>query len=215
MKNLLAASVLALMASGPLQAAVVAILQEAENDTVEFSIQITNPVGFDYSGFSANHLQYIFFDDVGDYIDGAALGSNSPQIFEPVSHGLAGTSADGFTIGIQALALDNDGGPSNNNDDFVLRFIGQTPGLTNGVTPLNFDNFLNYDPVRIRNLSFSVLNEGIYSSNNAQANALGGFTLRVNALPPVPLPAAVWSFLTAIGAVFLVGRGKRRRTGIA
>ncbi|MEO1306813.1 MAG: VPLPA-CTERM sorting domain-containing protein, partial [Pseudomonadota bacterium] len=140
--------------------------------------------------------------------------NNNPTIFQPESHGLVGMSEDGFTIGIQALAFDNDDNVAGDEDDFVLRFIGQTQGLQNNVTPLNFETFLDYEPVLIRNLSFSALNVGTFSATNARANALGGFDLEVVALAPVPLPAAGWGLLAGIGVLagFARRKSKARQT---
>ncbi|MEM1048687.1 MAG: VPLPA-CTERM sorting domain-containing protein [Pseudomonadota bacterium] len=215
MKRLLMSALLTLGLTGAAHSAVIATLQEADNDTVLFSLEVTNPAGFDYSGFGARHLEYMFFDNLGDYVDGPALGNNNnPTIFQPTSHGLVGTSTDGFTIGIQAIVLDNDDDNNpNDEDDFALRFIGQTPGLTNGVTPLNFEEMVNYDPVLIRNLSFSVLKEGTYFSNSSRASAVGGFTLQVNALSPVPVPLPATLPLLAGGLIaagaFVARRRKR------
>ncbi|MEM7237275.1 MAG: hypothetical protein AAF501_05560 [Pseudomonadota bacterium] len=137
MKHLIASACLAIGLAGSAESAVIGTLQEAENNTVEFSIRVTNPAGFDYSGFDAAHLDYIFFDNLGDFINGPVLGNNNPTIFQPVTHGMVGTSLDGFTIGIQAIALDNDDHVPGDEDDFVIRFIGQTSGLINGQSPLN------------------------------------------------------------------------------
>ncbi|WP_299477194.1 VPLPA-CTERM sorting domain-containing protein [uncultured Roseibium sp.] len=213
MKNFLIGALLAAMTTGTAQAAVVATLEETQTGGVMFSLDVTNPDNFDYSGFSAKHLEYIFFDNLGDYVNGPLLGNNNnPTIFQPQSHGLVGQSSDGFTIGIQAIALDNDDQNPNDADDFVLRFIGQTTGLTNNVTPLNFQTFLDYDPVLIRNLSFDVLNEGIFTSNDAQAQALGGFTLEVKSYAPVavPLPASAFSLIAGLGALGCFARKRAK-----
>lgn len=208
MKKFLTSAVLTFGLVSASQGAIIATLQEAENGAVDFSIEVTNPDGFDYSGLNATHLDYIFFDDMGDFINGPVLGSNSPAIFQPVSHGLVGTSSDGFTIGIQAIALDNDDDVPNDEDDFVLRFVGQTTGLTNGVTPLNFETFLDFGPVRIRDLSFDALNPGSFNGQNARADAIGGFQLNVVALEPVPVPA---SLPLLAGGLFAAGTILRRR----
>ena len=136
MKHLYTSTLLSLVVATTSQGAVIATLEEGDNDSVYFSLDVTNSDGFDYSGFNAKHLEYIFFDNVGDYVDGPTLGNNNnPTIFQPASHGIVGSSADGYTIGIQAIALDNDDQTGNDPDDFVLRFIGQTTGLENNVTP--------------------------------------------------------------------------------
>lgn len=191
--------------------AVIATLQETASGGVAFSIDVTNPDGFDYSGFDAKHLQYIFFDNLGDYVNGALLGNNNnPTIFQPSSHGLIGTSSDGFSIGIQAIVLDNDDQNPNDADDFAIRFIGQTSGLTNGVTPLNFADMVNYAPVLIRNLSFDVLNEGTFFSDDLQAQALGGFELNVVGIAPVPLPASGLMLIAGAGLLGAVRLAQRR-----
>ncbi len=211
-KHLLTSTILAFGLASAAHSAVIATLQETDTGGVLFSIDVTNPDDFDYSGFNADHLDYIFFDNFGDFVDGAALGSDDPAIFQPVSHGTIGNSADGYTIGIQAIVLDNDVG--NDPDDFALRFIGQTPGLERNVTPLNFASMIDYSPVLIRNLNFSVLNEGTYTSSDAQSTALGGFQLNVVGLAPVPLPATaplLAGGIIAAGAV--LRRRKKKKQG--
>ncbi len=209
MKRYLVAVLIVLGLASSVQGAVIATLQETEDDKVEFSVRITNPSDFDYSGFDVTHLDYIFFDDLGDFVNGPLLGNNNnPEIFQPTSHGQIGTSSDGFTIGIQAIVLDNDDQNSNDEDDFALRFIGQTTGLVRGTTPLNFEAMQDYQPTLVRNLSFSVLNAGVFSSNNQRAQALGGFQLEVIAMAPVPLPGA--SLMLVAGLWALAGLRRRR-----
>ncbi|MEM9419585.1 MAG: PEP-CTERM sorting domain-containing protein [Planctomycetota bacterium] len=210
MRNLLAIALLSLGLATSAQGAVIATLQEGENDSVYFSLDVTNPDGFDYSGFNATHLDYIFFDNVGDYVDGLALGNNNnPTIFQPASHGLVGSSADGYTVGIQAIALDNDDQNPNDADDFVIRFIGQTSGLTNGTTQLNFVEMVDYVPVLIRGLSFSVLKTGSFSSTDAQAQALGGFQLEVVA---VPEPGSAGLMALGVMSAGMFSRRRKART---
>lgn len=212
MKTMLVGVIIAFAMSFTAQAGLIATLQEGENNSVYFSIDVTNPAGFDYSSFNATHLDYIFFDNVGDYVKESVLGNN-PTIFQPASHGLIGTSLDGFTIGIQAIALDNDDANPNDADDFVIRFIGQTAGLTNGVTPLNFEELVDFDPVLIRNLSFNALNVGSFSSTDAQSAALGGFSLLVKELVSVPVPATMPIFASGLLIMGYMSRRRRARSG--
>lgn len=194
----------ALLMASPANAKIITTFQETDTGGVTMSIEATG--AFDAS-FDLKHLDYVFFDDVGDIANDVTLPNFNPNIFQPVSWVPIGNG-----ISIQALGFDNDTNVPGDLDDFFLRFVG-TNGQSAGDSLGGF-NLLSSGPVEIRNLSFDMLNPGIYFATDSQAQAFGGIEIRVVELEPVPLPASavmLGSGLLLLGAA-RARRGRRQAT---
>ena len=180
-------------------AALIFTMTETTSGGVDLAIEASGE--FDGS-ISLNHLQYVFFDDLGDYVNDAVVSSNNPTFMRPVYHPQIGEN-----INLQIVGYDNDTG--NDPDDFFIRFIGTDPGLSEGDSLGGAFDLLSSGPFWI-DAEFAWFNEGVYFTNTGAARAFGGVELRVEALQQVPLPAAAWMFAAALGTLGVTGR---RRAG--
>ena len=144
-----------------------------------------------------------FFSDDTRYSGGRA---------NVVNTGLAGGS--GNELEINNINLDfNFGGPIPGLDLMFGEYGGNLNININGILS-NFENFIDINGTIIAGVSVAVVNGlgddiGTLSlTGNINSFALGGQELYIDNVSVIPIPAALWLFVT--GLIGLIGYGKRR-----
>ena len=132
------------------------------------------------SGTAASWFNLLGGNPFGNEIENSSFALAAPLSLTP-------------GVNITEIQLDSDGNNAPLSDDLTLLFDGF----------LDFDGAFAIDGTTVlSNLSFTDLNPGVYT----RTNSLGILTLTI---APVPLPAAAWMMLAALGAL---GALKRYRS---